>query len=565
MPPSLLTPNDPVTPISLYYQPPPRGVQLPKKLFLGVFPYVRYIFFGPFLPMPNTLATTCLAQEPLVIQEPPLVNENTKGNIKEKFRLAAKKLFLTFPNIIDDSSESPPFDLIFEKIKNNSPELAGVIIAKELHQNEVPHYHIFIEYCKKFDTTNPHHFDFIFNKHGNYTSVKNLKQTIKYITKNNNYKEYISTYTQTKDTISRLIRTALEEPKCKTHDLYKKDDAAYRDLIYQHANKVEIYHKRYHAFLHEKELNEKRHIITWDLELLEKQKNPKLKPYITNLLPLLHFLNRHMFKSEREYKSPHLLIWSAEPNFGKSSLMNFLIETTPTYQWPSDNWYELYTNYLLQVIIWDEFTLVGHSQEFLKLLFSGGPIKLPIKGSQIFKKDNPLIFCGSNYSLKEHIKRKYSMSCKCQIPNDRTLNSTHRPLCHQGPECTKNTSAILYYNALCARIKEYKLPGPIFPNGEENSELWNELKLLLKKAANLSLNAGEPRETREKPNQKEWKTKLDQLINNTKEKEMREQMMQIFSPIKLPPHTDDNIDEYTNEDSEESNEEYSDEYSKEKN
>lgn len=399
-------------------------------------------------------------------------------NHSKSFRIAAKKVFLTFPNMETDLDFQNIFDTIAYKIQ----ALKSVIIAKERHVNDVLHYHIFIESQNKFDTENPNFFDFIFNKHGNYQSVKNFKQTINYLKKENNYREFLSEYTEDSGSLTRQIRKDVERENCKPLDLLDKENEAYRDMVFTQATKIDTYYKRVEAHRHEKELKTKHHIEGWDLYKLKENKNEKLKPYIKNLLPILLFCNQNMVKEKRRYKSPNLLIWSSAPDLGKSSLMNMLAQITPTYQWPTDNWYELYSNNLLQFILWDEFTLIGHSQEFMKLLFTGGPLKLPIKGSQIFKKDNPLIFCGSNYSLREHVIRKYSIACHCDLPNSRTLNSKPTPLCLGKHNCNTSQSALLYYDALCARIQEFKLPGPLFPNGTSDPELWTALKSSLTEA-----------------------------------------------------------------------------------
>lgn len=220
------------------------------------------------------------------------------------FRIAAKKVFLTFPHI-----DSPmDFDSIFNTISSKFNQLNSVIIAKESHSDLSTHFHLFLEFKSKLDTTNPNFFDFIFNKHGNYQSVKHFSQTIKYITKNNCYKEYLSTYTSTSFSLTRSIRLSLEEPSAKPLNLFQNNDPELRDAIFQHSTKIETYHRRYQAFLHERVLSTKKHITYWDLPFLYSNSPPELLPYIHNLRPILHFLNRYMDKNQRHYKSPNLLI-----------------------------------------------------------------------------------------------------------------------------------------------------------------------------------------------------------------------------------------------------------------
>lgn len=451
-----------------------------------------------FAPHPLSLCDTSIStevtdnipkgnKEPLLVTKEQTIPETKEQKIEtSKFRLNAKKLFLTFPQIHNDYTH----DNIYENLQENEKNLKSVIIAKETHKDGGFHFHIFLEYENKVDIRRHDHYDYIFHKHGQYSTVKSMKQTIKYITKENNFKEFLTHYTEEKITNLTKVRSLLEHPKARTFDPLKLTKEDERNFIFNLGTKIENYYKRHQAFLHEQETATKKHILTWDLDLLKKQMNDSNRLYLNNLLPILHFLNRHMQKNNRRYKSPNLLIWSHEPNFGKSSLFNLIKAHSPTYQWPTDNWYELYSNFLIQFIIWDEFTLIGHSQEFMKLLLTGEPLKLPIKGSQIFKKDNPLILCGSNYSLREHVIRKYSVVCHCHIePRTPLLES---PLCRKGPTCNTPLNAILYYNALCARILEIPLNGPISPDGSAFPEDWEAYWKLVLSAAVLHTAPGEP-------------------------------------------------------------------------
>jgi hypothetical protein len=135
-----------------------------------------------------------------------------------------------------------------------------------------------------------------------------MKQTIKYITKENNFKEFLTQYTEDKITNLTKVRSLLEHPKARTFDPLKLTKEDERNFIFNQGTKIEYYYKRYQAFLHEQETATKKHILTWDIDLLKKQMNDSNRLYLNNLLPILHFLNRHMQKNNRRYKSPNLLI-----------------------------------------------------------------------------------------------------------------------------------------------------------------------------------------------------------------------------------------------------------------
>jgi hypothetical protein len=244
-------------------------------------------------------------KEPLLGTKEQTIPETKEQKIEtSKFRLNAKKLFLTFPQINNDYTH----DNIYENLQENEKNLKSVIIAKETHKSGGFHFHIFLEYENKVDIRRHDHYDYIFHKHGQYSTVKSMKQTIKYITKENNFKEFLTQYTEDKITNLTKVRSLLEHPKARTFDPLKLTKEDERNFIFNQGTKIEYYYKRYQAFLHEQETATKKHILTWDIDLLKKQMNDSNRLYLNNLLPILHFLNRHMQKNNRRYKSPNLLI-----------------------------------------------------------------------------------------------------------------------------------------------------------------------------------------------------------------------------------------------------------------
>lgn len=187
------------------------------------------------------------------------------------------------------------------------------------------------------------------------------------------------------------------------------EDASLRHMLYHSPMKIEKYSKYKQLYNHIKYIREKPR-VSFDID---KVKNMGLSPLINyskegleQLLEILTFLNQHAIPSVRHYKSKTLHLWSNKPGMGKTSLLNLLKRVSPSYRWPDDNWFDHYENDLYQWILWDEFRLTGQNSEFLKRLFAGDEMRLPVKGSHAYKKDNPLIFLTSNFSLQTHIWRK---------------------------------------------------------------------------------------------------------------------------------------------------------------
>ena len=187
------------------------------------------------------------------------------------------------------------------------------------------------------------------------------------------------------------------------------EDSSLRHLLYHCPTKIERYSKYQQLYNHIENLRTKSHSI-FDLnKVYELGQDPKLN-YSPNalkkLLEILSYLNTHADPSKREYKAKMLHLWSNRAGLGKSSILNILRTYTPCYRWPDDNWFDHYENNLYQWILWDEFRLVGQSNEFLKRFFAGDAMTLPVKGTHSYKKDNPLVILTSNFSLEKQVQRK---------------------------------------------------------------------------------------------------------------------------------------------------------------
>lgn len=187
------------------------------------------------------------------------------------------------------------------------------------------------------------------------------------------------------------------------------EDSSLRHMLYHSPTKIEKYSKYKQLYNHIKYLREKPRILFDIQKIKELGMSPELNytaEALHKLVCILEFLNKHAFPSNRHYKSKTLHLWSNKPGMGKTSLINFLKRFSPSYRWPDDNWFDHYENDLYQWILWDEFRLTGQNTEFLKRLFAGDEMRLPVKGSHAYKKDNPLVVLTSNFSLQTHVWRK---------------------------------------------------------------------------------------------------------------------------------------------------------------
>lgn len=111
--------------------------------------------------------------------------ENNKP--MSKFRIAAKKLFLTYSKV---NPEITTQEILHQLQKNPSLYEFRYVIAKELHKDGGVHFHVVLIQHEKVDIRNLKTLDIQYqerNFHGNYAPIKNLRQTITYICKHQNY------------------------------------------------------------------------------------------------------------------------------------------------------------------------------------------------------------------------------------------------------------------------------------------------------------------------------------------------------------------------------------------
>jgi len=108
-----------------------------------------------------------------------------KKNMAE-FRINVKKLFLTYPQV----SKNLNHELVLKQLKEKL-SIEDYIIALEMHEDGSPHYHILLVLSKRCDIKISSYLDLkdqdnnVF--HGKYEKVKNFKNAIKYVVKENNF------------------------------------------------------------------------------------------------------------------------------------------------------------------------------------------------------------------------------------------------------------------------------------------------------------------------------------------------------------------------------------------
>ena len=125
----------------------------------------------------------------------------------------------------------------------------------------------------------------------------------------------------------------------------------------------------------------------------------------------------------RPLKSLNIYLWSRNPSFGKTRLLNFLDQHMMTYRLPDDQYYVDYENNMYQVLVSDEADAFIKTKDYshLKHIFEGQRVEFNRKGKEkVMKEDNPLLILADNVSfddlmMKRHPKRSSREVMKSRV------------------------------------------------------------------------------------------------------------------------------------------------------
>lgn len=300
-----------------------------------------------------------------------------------KFHLQAKRYFLTFPKCTLDKT------MVLEFLVSQH-EVHQAIVAEEKHEDGSPHLHVYLTYEKAkrisradyFDIGNPENPDEIF--HPNIQSVKNMKECVKYITKED--KEPAQHNISFKDILagksSKFAVIAQSVMDGKSLLQINETDPGF---VLQHKRKLE----EYQVWVTMKKPR---------LDLLPWPKVPV--PAFGSEHQLATWLNANMFHPARPIKSPQLYLFSP-PNCGKTTLVTWLSRFCRIYYMPLlEDFYDFYDDDSYDLVVIDEFK--GQKQiQFLNQWLDGQICTVRVKGGQRLKTRNLPCIILSNWALPD--------------------------------------------------------------------------------------------------------------------------------------------------------------------
>lgn len=328
---------------------------------------------------------------------------------KSNRQLSARNWFLTFPQSGRAITKDEVLLRLFSKWEKEKFDF--IIIAQETHQDGEPHLHLVISFKERLRTRNRGEFDFLLQKHGNYQTVKNIKATIRYVTKSDpqplKYGNIPDVRCQKdsgkpKQSKSQVVVELLKSGN--TLDQIFEEHPAY---VLQNKKKIEDLASWLAIKAHRESLALIKYPLSYEGE-------------DTGTRTIVDWLNKNL-SSPMPFKEPHLYI-HGPTNYCKTSLVNLLGKFIPIYFIPTEDFYDFYQDKDYHLSVLDEFKATKTIQ-FLNLWLQGSTMVLRKKGSQALKVWNIPTIILSNYSLEECYSKTFkSKNDQGEIINERIVN-----------------------------------------------------------------------------------------------------------------------------------------------
>lgn len=292
------------------------------------------------------------------------------------FQIRAKNLFLTYPQCPTD-----PF-LMMERIQQ-AWDWKWIIVAQERHQDGNLHVHCAVALQELLSTRAADFADFIAGQHGNYQAMKNVKATIKYVTKDGSF-------------IADGIDVA-----AATRGGRMSSPAGQIAAMVADGKTIEELHAEYPEYF-VANLSRVQAYVAWRQVQSFRLREPRWSGCASVSASdsgLVEWLNSNICK-ERPFRQKQL--WLHGPSgVGKTTLLDKLRSVLRVYELPkSEDFYDFYDNGCYDLIVCDEFK-AHKTITFLNEFIQGTQMVIRKKGSQAIKSENlPVIIC-SNYTIRE--------------------------------------------------------------------------------------------------------------------------------------------------------------------
>lgn len=293
------------------------------------------------------------------------------------FRLAAKNLYLTFPQCTRTK------EYLINSIKTFfNDNLVYAVVAHELHKDGTDHLHALVSLKERYESRNPNCLDILANKHGNYQTARSTIKVMEYITKDGDYvsegvdpEEFLELARNKKSTKSAIIARKII------------DGDEVKDIIEEYPGYAMINLAKMIKF--------KQFVSTMSKKPEEEWGGvDEMDYWPAEAQTIVRWLNKNIMKP-RKFKQKQLYV-QGPTGVGKTTMINNLEKYCRVYYLPYEEFYDYYMDGEYDLIVIDEFK--GQKKvTFLNKLLEGSNMPMPQKGQQTMKTDNLPVIILSNY------------------------------------------------------------------------------------------------------------------------------------------------------------------------
>jgi hypothetical protein len=291
--------------------------------------------------------------------------------------------FLTYPKL--DMSHQEVLELLQQKDK----AIKEYTIARELHKDGTPHFHVYIRLFAEFDCRDCRYWD-LQGQHGYYETAKSPKKIFSYITKDGDYIsniENIGTKKEAADKKKSVAYLAIMKGKLALKDYIESDPILWGASA--QLEKADAAYKR---------------IVAASSQL------PRCTDFIPNT-----FGKTLLIKSQ---KNRHYWFWSVSPNTGKTTFLQSIESTFSSFRLSVEEKFQANVVHGCQFVLIDEY-----STGLLKITqlnqMCDGTYQYPRKGADAVSLPGSIVLvCGNVnpleiYSEKHHplIKARFEIFC----------------------------------------------------------------------------------------------------------------------------------------------------------
>lgn len=293
-------------------------------------------------------------------------------------------------------------------------------IAVESHADGNPHLDMLIIFEKQIRLANTQ-LDFLVQKHGDLTRYRTLNQAIlEYgskqdtpLTNLTNVEFILNEQDVRRDPVTFLMRRVDRDPFGFDFLQYCLDNKYFTTI--QRWSYVKNKIKDYQQTLCNKLLKSKPGIRKIDSNLIRSTlttSEQELFHSWSGYHQIVKFLNQILiYGFQRPFKSKQLLL-VGPPNIGKTTLNRVLSEYLSTYEVGLTKWFPSYKDNVYKFFSWNEFSLDLMPYTRLLKFLEGTYINLETKGGSVLKCNNQSIIMNSNFSLVQHLTKKFGTISK---------------------------------------------------------------------------------------------------------------------------------------------------------